>query len=296
MLFDFNDEYTNLGLNEDGGRNKYYNKIKYLDPYSNEISDNTYPLKISLSDIDPDTLCNSLRISETTQMFPVIQTFYFDNKDKDYFGLDDLQASINNDTELNIKTRQALQYRIERANKRGLYGESKVTECIESLPEGGLIVINLQKIAPFERKSISKTFLKMVQRMMKGHLDPFVMILEEAQNYMDDNDFRDLITRIRHIGIYLIFVTNDPTHLKQEVYTNLDNLFVFNFKSDKIIDHLALSGIIDVDTLNNAKNLQKGECLAIGKLTHNYPLFLKIESIDDIQMAGETKKLHSSRD
>jgi len=102
---------------------------------------------------------------------------------------------------------------------------------------------------------------------------------------------RDLLTRMRHIGVYPTFITNDPTTLPQEVLSLADNIVSFKFDSDLDRNHLSKSGKIDDDTLKILRNLEKRQCLCIGTITNDFPFFLSIEKQENVKMKGETKPL-----
>ena len=54
--------------------------------------------------------------------------------------------------------------------------------------------------------------------------------------YADTDNIVDLITRMRHLGVTPVFITNDPTTLPDELYANIDNIVSFLFKNEKEIE------------------------------------------------------------
>ena len=109
--------------------------------------------------------------------------------------------------------------------------------------------------------------------------------------YADTDNIVDLITRMRHLGITPVFITNDPTTLPDELFSNIDNIISFLFKNEKDLNHLGRAGLLDDDTLSLLKTLERQQCLVIGEFTNDFPLFVKILKQDGVQMKGETRKL-----
>ena len=101
----------------------------------------------------------------------------------------------------------------------------------------------------------------------------------------------NLLTRMRHVGVFPTFITNDPRTLPDEAFTLLDNLIAFGFRNEDELRQLAKSGLIDTGTVNVLKNLESRQCLAVGKITSNYPIFLEIKEQTGIVMGGESRKL-----
>ena len=92
--------------------------------------------------------------------------------------------------------------------------------------------------------------MKSIEKWLKDKPKGMSLFLEEAQNYVEKgDDMRDLLTRMRHIGFFPTFITNDPTTLPSEVLSLADNIISFKFDSDMDRNHLARSGKIDDDII-----------------------------------------------
>jgi hypothetical protein len=101
--------------------------------------------------------------------------------------------------------------------------------------------------------------------------------LEEAQLYVERNNMIDIITRMRHSGVFPTFITNSPRTLPDDVFALLDNLIAFSFRNEDELRQLAHSGLIDQKTANALQHLEKQQCIGVGKITSQYPLFLEIQ-------------------
>jgi hypothetical protein len=124
-----------------------------------------------------------------------------------------------------------------------------------------------------------------------GELRAVSLFLEEAQLYVSAGNIVNILTRMRHFGIFPTFITNDPRTLPDEVYTLLDNLFAFMFRNEDELRQIARSGLIDLRTVQSLKHLEPKQCVAVGGITSNYPIFLEIQPQTNVVMGGETRKL-----
>ena len=124
-----------------------------------------------------------------------------------------------------------------------------------------------------------------------GDIRALSLFLEEAQLYVDRKKIVDLLTRMRHYGLYPTFITNDPRTLPDEVYTLLDNLVSFTFRNEDELRQLSKTGLIDRDTVNAIAHLEQRQCVAVGGLTSDFPIFLEVNPEEGVQMGGETRRL-----
>lgn len=103
----------------------------------------------------------------------------------------------------------------------------------------------------------------------------------------------NILTRMRHLGIFPTFITNDPRTLPDEVYTLLDNLLAFTFKNEDELRQLSKSGFIDQKSIYALKHLESRQCVIVGNVTSNFPVFVEISPQTGVMMGGETRKLVS---
>src|SRR5208337_3560385 len=116
------------------------------------------------------------------------------------------------------------------------------------------------------------------------------LFLEQTKLYVERDNMVDIITRMRHSGIFPTFITNTPRTLPDDVFASLDNLIAFSFRNDDELRQLARSGLIDQKSINALQHLEKQQCIAVGKITSQYPLFVEIQPQTGVLMGGETRK------
>jgi hypothetical protein len=79
--------------------------------------------------------------------------------------------------------------------------------------------------------------------------------------------------------------------LPDDVFTLLDNLVAFSFRNEDELRQLARSGLIDQKSINALQHLEKQQCIAVGTITSQYPLFNEIQPQTGVLMGGEARKL-----
>jgi hypothetical protein len=295
VVFDVNGEYLNLWKKTQNEPNELIDYIKILTPHLRSAQAAELPLAIPLNETSYDDFANYLNVSEGTPTYQYLVQFWKQQKGKQ-FDLNDLEEFVKKPENVpNDAVRIALQGRVDSARASGLFGPSSITDLIIQLHQsGGAIVINLSRVSPWERRIIVEfTLRKLSELGQTKAIHAVSLFLEEAQLYVEAGNMINLLTRMRHVGVFPTFITNDPRTLPDEAFTLLDNLIAFGFRNEDELRQLAKSGLIDTGTVNALKNLESRQCLAVGKITSHYPVFLKIREQSGIVMGGESRKLVS---
>ncbi|MEM2549666.1 MAG: hypothetical protein QW689_04485, partial [Nitrososphaerota archaeon] len=99
----------------------------------------------------------------------------------------------------------------------------------------------------------------------------------------------DIVTRMRHIGISPVFITNQPDTIPELIYRQADNIFLFNFTNEADLEAIAKYSHVDSDTIKKiSPYLQKGQAIVIGKVVCGIPIVLNVKDVE-LNMMGETK-------
>jgi DNA helicase HerA-like ATPase len=148
----------------------------------------------------------------------------------------------------------------------------------------------MAKVPPVVRRMIVELVLtKVVELLGKGVIPPVFLFAEEAHLYIRDTYWEDIITRMRHFGIYTTFITNQPDAISDGIYRQVDNIFLFNFTNDADLDKISKVSLADNDTVKSiVRTLPQRQCLVIGKVVRDLPMVVKIASADVLTL-GETK-------
>ena len=80
------------------------------------------------------------------------------------------------------------------------------------------------------------------------------LFLEEVRLYVEQQNMIDIITGMRHSGIFPTFITNTLRTLPDDMFTLLDNLVAFSFRNEGELQQLAHSRLIDQKSLNTLQH------------------------------------------
>jgi DNA helicase HerA-like ATPase len=293
LVFDLNAEYLNLWKSEDNKPNRYATQIKILTPHLRSARVNEIPFFIPLNEITYDDFARFMEVPQGAPTYQVLLQFWrqragaqFDINDLDNFVSDPINVP-------NEAVRVALQGRVETARALGIFGPSNLTNLIKDMhTTGGAIVFNVSRVNQWERSIIVEFVLRKLALMgQSNEIRAVSLFLEEAQLYVTQENIVNILTRMRHLGIFPTFITNDPRTLPDEVFTLLDNLIAFMFHNDDELKRIAKSGLIDLRTVQSLKHLEPRQCVVVGNVTSNYPIFVEILPQKGVIMGGETRKL-----
>ena len=146
------------------------------------------------------------------------------------------------------------------------------------------------KIIPLVRRMIVELVLNKLVDLLEKDMIPPIFMFAEAHLYIRETYWEDIITRMRHFGIYPTFITNQPDAIVDGIYRHADNIFLFNFMSDADLDKISKVSLADNYTIRSiVKTLPHRCCLAIGKVVSDLPIVLEIAELGMLVL-GETKK------
>ncbi|MFH1200131.1 MAG: DUF87 domain-containing protein [Candidatus Micrarchaeota archaeon] len=279
VVLDVNGEYASLKNLQNGGESGLAGGIVELVPGRNFF--------IPLDGISFETFARMCQIEENHNAFRLFARYWAENAAGK--SLKDLKQWV----ELSKSTpgsMNAALARIDYAASLGVFGEFNFRQALEKARFGGAVVLNMFRQGE-KVKELSIVYI-LRQLISAGLRDEGKIFLfaEEAQNYFEKEFWDDVITRMRHLGIYSVIITNEPTTLPSMVFRQCDNLFTFNFSSDNDIAFVSSAQVIDPASLGIVKNLGVGQCIAIGKCTNNFPLLLHVSQTRG-RAGGQTKLL-----
>jgi len=105
-------------------------------------------------------------------------------------------------------------------------------EIFFSAKDGGAIVVNLSNASSTDRQIVVEYMLGKLQELLSNErIRPVFLLAEEAHLYLRETYWDDIVTRMRHFGVFTTFITNQPNTIKENIYRQADNVFLFNFIS-----------------------------------------------------------------
>jgi len=289
VVFDLNGEYISLGTTRDGKRNAYYDKIHVLTPSQN--------FKVALQYLNLHVLLgiliHALHLPGTSAR--EFRRIWHSLKEKDGLTLHNLGETIHN-WNCNQHVRDALSSRFHSLMNSGFFtdniAESTVLdECLSKAKEqGGAVVINLRNTSAIDRQIVVEYLLgRLVESLTSWKLKAVFLFAEEAHLYLRETYWDDIVTRMRHFGIFTTFITNQPDTIKENIYRQADNIFLFNFTNEHDLDVVARAARVDAETVRTiVRDLPPHHCLALGKAVRDFPIVARVKALD-VKTMGETR-------
>ncbi|MEM2092752.1 MAG: ATP-binding protein [Candidatus Bathyarchaeia archaeon] len=294
VVFDMNGEYVGLGLTSDGKWNAYHNKVHVLTPGQNFKA----ALKNVNLNIILDILIHALHLPGTSaREFRRIWHFI---KEKGNLTLHELGEAIRN-WHCNQNVKDALYSRYYAMVNMGFFTDnpSDANLLDESLlkarEEGGAIVINLRNTSAIDKQVVVEYVLgKLVELLTSWRLKAVFLFAEEAHLYLRETYWDDIVTRMRHFGIFTTFITNQPDSIKEGIYRQADNIFLFNFTNESDLEVVSKAARVDSDTVKSiARDLPPQHCLVLGTVVKDFPIVVKVRALD-LKTMGETRLFFTS--
>jgi hypothetical protein len=292
VVFDLNNEYGGLGWSRAGVPSSINQQIKVLEPGKTLRFTLDYCGKTAISgmlknalDMPAASLREFLRIWDWCES-------------KQSLSIDAIGNAVNT-WNINELVRDALvsRYHVIQSSRLFINGERGLQfEDIISGKSGAAMIINMGEISPTVRRIVVELVLsKIVDLLEHKQIPPIFLFAEEAHIYIRDTYWEDIITRMRHFGIYTTFITNQPDAISDGIYRQVDNIFLFNFTNDNDLDKISKVSLADNDTIRSiVRTLPQRHCLAIGKAVCDLPVVIKVAAAE-VLMLGETKKFFTKK-
>jgi len=291
IVMDLNNEYGGLAWNRDGTQSALHNQITILEPGGGLGFSLDYCGKAAISSMLKNALdMPAASLREFTRIWDWLEN-------KNTLDIEALGNAINtwNTNEL---VRDALISRYHSICTSGLFvgtptinHEGLRFESLTARKNQGLaLILNMGKAMPVVRRMIVELVLtKVVELLGRDVIPPVFLFAEEAHLYVRDTYWEDIITRMRHFGIYATFITNQPDAISDGIYRQVDNIFLFNFTNDTDLDKISKVSLVDSDTVKSiVRTLPQRQCLVIGKVVRDLPMVAKITS-SNLMALGQTK-------
>jgi uncharacterized protein len=292
VVFDLNNEYAGLGWSRDGTPSSIHHQVKMLEPGKTLRFTLDYCGKAAISGMLKNAL--DMPAASLREFFRIWDWC----ESKQSLSIEAIGNAVNT-WNINELVRDALvsRYHVIQASRLFISGEGGLQfEEMISDKNGAAMIINMGEVSPTIRRMIVEIVLsKVVDLLERKQIPPIFLFAEEAHLYIRDTYWEDIITRMRHFGIYTTFITNQPDALDDSIYRQIDNIFLFNFTNDNDLDKISKVSLADNDTIKSiVRTLPQRHCLAIGKIVCDLPVVIKV-STAEVMTLGETKKFFTKK-
>jgi len=287
IILDLNSEYIGLGLNKDGKASSINDKVLVL-----EVGKD---LRFTLEYIGKAAITNMLinALDMPTASMREFSRIWDALSNTSSLTLSSLSKAITswNGNEL---IRDALLSRLHTIITSRLFTDNnniRFEDIIREKSEGAAIIIDMGKVSPVVRKMTVELILsKLVQLLESNKIPPIFLFAEEAHLYLRDTYWEDIVTRMRHFGIFTTFITNQPDAIDECIYRQVDNIFLFNFTNDTDLERISKVSLADNDTIRSiVRTLPQRYCFVIGKVVNDLPIVIKSATSQTLTL-GDTKK------
>ena len=292
IVIDLNNEYSGLRYYQDGDKSDINTMIHVysLSPSGNRMRFTLDYIGLNVMQI---ILNKILDLPEhSTRVFGKLWSQV--RKRYNHVSLSELSKAL--EIERNENVRNAIQSRLEILLSMGIVTDDpedslNIESALNRLDEGGCMVINLKGVDYQTTLVIIQILISKLSDILEKSSETIFLFIEEAQLYMRETEWINLVTRVRHLGLFQTYITNTPKSLIPHVIDQADNLFLFRLSDEEDIRYLTPIARMDSATLNElAKSLPYRKFLVFGKISRHYPILTNNLKINYIT-AGEAKKL-----
>jgi DNA helicase HerA-like ATPase len=289
VVFDVNGEYVNLSSVDDAHEGpKASSRVNVLVPGRN--------LKLSLRGVGlratMDMLIHALDLPGTSSR--IFSRIWNGLEKEGKLSLETLIETVTR-TNCNEAVKDAIIARCNTLLDSGMFSE-RLEETIDygqlvsKIRDGGAIVLNMKDLTTTTRRMLVELTLgKLAELLSTWKLRAAFLFAEEAHLYLRDTYWDDIVTRMRHLGLFTTFVTNQPDTIRDGIYRQADNMFLFNFVNEHDLDAIARASRIDSESIRYiTRELPIQHCLVIGDVVKNLPIVVDVRPLEFHAM-GETR-------
>ncbi len=293
IVFDLNDEYEGLAYSRDGSKNEFSERIVALEPGRTLKFSLDYLGEFSLTSLMQNVLDSpgaSLR-----EFIRIINSLHA----SDNLTLESLGEAIQN-WRCNELVKDALYARFQTMKGAGIFAKRdekgvRIDHVVRSLlHSGGAFVVSLKRASSLTKRMVVEIILsKLVQLLEREAIPPIFLFAEEAHLYLRETYWDDIVTRMRHFGIFTTLITNQPDAIKEGIYRQADNIFLFNFTNESDLEMIAKASTADSETIKSiVRTLPRRHCLILGKVVSDLPMLVKVGEAKFLTL-GQTKRFFS---
>jgi DNA helicase HerA-like ATPase len=288
IVLDVNGEYINLHKSKDGRQSSA--RLTVLAPRSGL---NFSMAKLGLRTV-AGVLSHALDLPATSSK--VFTTIWKDLESRGDLTLPTVIQAVQS-WSCHDSVREALTSRLQVLMESGLFDEANpLTEerILHTIEGGGILVVNLKNQSQIVRRILVEIFLGELTKILSSNwLKAAFLFAEEAHLYLRDTYWDDIVTRMRHIGLFTTFITNQPDTVQEAIYRQADNVFIFNFTNEHDIEAIGKVAKADSDTIRYlVRGIPTRRCLLLGNVVKDLPLMVDVEQLD-VRTMGETRLFFS---
>ncbi|MHA1714485.1 MAG: ATP-binding protein, partial [Promethearchaeota archaeon] len=215
------------------------------------------------------------------------------------FDLDDLIETVQSDTKLGNKTKDALVGWLYLLNQYGIFSKREIPKLHELLKPGRVIVINMANLTSIKHKQILVDYIATRSFYLRKNdsIPPICIFLEEAHQFVPQSAQSLAISRKsieiiaregRKFFASICLISQRPVNLSTTVLSQCNTHFILRVSNPYDLDHIrATSEKITSDALKMISSLPVGHALVVGSAV-NVPVFFKVRSRSFLKSGGSS--------
>jgi DNA helicase HerA-like ATPase len=288
LVFDVNGEYVNIGRSKNNEPNPEADKILVMTPGQN--------LRLGLKSVGLKTLLNTmiyaLELPRTSSK--VFSRIWRELEKTGKLTLPEFNSAIRR-FGCHESVREAIYSRFNTLLDLELFSDdpSEIFDfenSVQKMNRGCAYIINMKDQHSLSRRLVVELFIsKLTEQLSEKMLKAVFLFAEEAHFYLRQTYWEDIVTRMRHLGVFTTFITNQPDTVQESVYSQADNIFMFNFTNDHDLEAVSKVAKIDTESIKSiVKDLPKRNCLIVGDIVQDFPVVVNVKPLD-VQTMGQTR-------
>ena len=294
VILDLNGEYAQIGYETNGAKSPHHNKIHVLTPGSNfKVTLAQMKLRVAMN-----ILIHALNLPGTSAR--EFKRIWQALDEKAALTLNDLGEALRN-LKCNQHVKDALHSRYYALINSGFFTDNptqalSLEDYFYTIRNGGALIINLRDTSFADRQIVVEYMLgKLVDLLTQHKLKAVFLFAEEAHLYLRETYWDDIVTRMRHLGVFTTFVTNQPDTIRESIYRQADNIFLFNFTNEHDIETVSRAAKVDAETVKSiAGDLPTQHCILLGNAVRDFPIVTHVHPLN-VQTMGQTRLFFSTK-
>ncbi|MFB6158423.1 MAG: helicase HerA domain-containing protein [Candidatus Nanohalobium sp.] len=293
LIMDPHGEYSSLQYtNPENDEEQQSYKVKEFSP-NTDINQDALPLRFSSLNLGKKELMTLIPDSLTNSQMGVLYNALkrLKEKDEDY-SLVDIEDAVSQED--STAKWNLLNY-LEQLEESGLFSTNPID--LEDLVEPGrATIINLKAVEPDTTEMTAYMLAKKLFDLRKeNRIPPFLMIMEEAHNFVPEKGFgqtlsNDIMRKIasegRKFGLGIGVISQRPARIDKNVLSQCNTQFILRVTNPNDIKAISKSFEgINAEVESMIKSLPPGVCFALG---NEYPVMTEVRTRKS-KHGGETQ-------
>ncbi len=292
LVLDPHGEYSSLKHeNPDSDEPDSY-EVKEFSP-NTDINREALPLQFSSVNLDKKELTTLIPDSLTNSQMGVLYNALKHLKDKeDDYNLLDIQDAVSQED--STAKWNLLNY-LEQLEESGLFSENPI-DLKDLVEPGRATIINLKAVEP-EPTEMTAYMLakKLFDLRKKNRIPPFIMVIEEAHNFVPEKGFgqavsnpimRKIASEGRKFGLGIGVISQRPARIDKNVLSQANTQFILRVTNPNDLKAISKSfeGVTS-EVEDMIKSLPPGVCFLLG---NDYPVMTDVR-VRKSMHGGETQ-------